>query len=209
MTVAERARKRQASRISNLKEGDANTRYFHTQVNSRRRNFCIHRLKHNNGWIVNHQHKKTIIQNHFGAQRNSNINWSNIPVPDCDLDDIAGDFSEEEVKGAIFGSASEKALGLDGFTGAFYKACWDIVKPEIMHVIHSFHTLRIAHLHWINSANIALIPKKDGAEDISDYRPISLIHAIAKYIAKMMAARLTPHMESLVSNAQSAFIKKI
>jgi hypothetical protein len=37
-----------------------------------------------------------------GARRNSNINWSNIPVPDCDLDDIAGDFSEEEFKGAIF-----------------------------------------------------------------------------------------------------------
>jgi hypothetical protein len=107
----------------------------------------------------------------------------------------------------FFGSASDKAPGPNGFTGAFYKACWGIVKPEIMHVLHSFHTLRAAHLHWINSANIALIPKKDGAEDISDYRPISLIHAIAKYIAKMMAARLAPHMDSLVSNAQSAFIK--
>jgi capsule polysaccharide modification protein KpsS len=44
--------------------------------------------------------------------------------------------------------------------------------------------------------------RKDGAEDILDFRPISLIHSIAKYIAKMMASRLSPHMGSLVSNAQ-------
>ena len=42
---------------------------------------------------------------------------------------------------------------------------------------------------------------------MSDFRPISLIHAIAKLISKMMAARLAPHMRKLVSNAQSAFIK--
>jgi hypothetical protein len=42
--------------------------------------------------------------------------------------------------------------------------------------------------------NIALFPKKEGAEAISDYRPISLIHAITKIIAKMLALRLGPFM---------------
>lgn len=40
------------------------------------------------------------------------------------------------------------------------------------------------------------------------YRPISLIHGIAKIIAKVLSLRLAPHMDALVSNAQSAFIKK-
>jgi hypothetical protein len=52
------------------------------------------------------------------------------------------------------------------------------------------------------------LPKKDGAEEISDFRPISLIHGIAKIISKMLALRLGPFMNELVSNAQSAFIKK-
>ncbi|KAK1685714.1 hypothetical protein QYE76_046562 [Lolium multiflorum] len=52
------------------------------------------------------------------------------------------------------------------------------------------------------------VPERDGAEDILDYRPISLIHAIAKIIAKVFALRLSPLMNDLVSNAQSAFIKK-
>jgi retron-type reverse transcriptase len=77
-----------------------------------------------------------------------------------------------------------------------------------MAVINQFSSLHVHNLHWLNSANIALIPKKDGAEDIFDFRPISLIHAIAKFIYKMMASRLAPHMDNLVSNAQSAFRKK-
>jgi hypothetical protein len=44
--------------------------------------------------------------------------------------------------------------------------------------------------------------------NVSNFRPTSFIHAIAKLIAKMMAARLAPHMNKLVSNAQSTFIKK-
>jgi len=53
-----------------------------------------------------------------------------------------------------------------------------------------------------------LIPKKDGAEAITDFRPISLIHSFAKIIAKVLALRLAPHMSSIVSPTQSAFIKR-
>jgi hypothetical protein len=48
---------------------------------------------------------------------------------------------------------------------------------------------------------------KEGAESISDFRPISLIHAVAKIITKAMAIRLAPSMQSLIAPSQSAFIK--
>ena len=70
-----------------------------------------------------------------------------------------------------------------------------------MRVVSSFANLRTTGLHWLNTANVVLLPKKEGAEDISDYRPISLIHAIAKIIAKILAIRLAPHMHKLISNA--------
>ena len=60
----------------------------------------------------------------------------------------------------------------------------------------------------MNSANIVLLPKKEDALQITDYRPISLIHSFAKIFSKLLANRLAPLLHSLVSNCQSAFIKK-
>ena len=140
--------------------------------------------------------------------RTSDINWSIIPQPLCDFSHLGDDFTEGEIKGAVFGSASDKAPGPDGFTGAFFKSCWDIIKADLVAVVNQFSTLHTANLHWLNSANIALIPKKEGAEEITDFRPISLIHAVGKIISKLMATRLAPLMNDVVSHAQSAFIKK-
>uniref|UniRef100_A0A453I1L4 Reverse transcriptase domain-containing protein n=1 Tax=Aegilops tauschii subsp. strangulata TaxID=200361 RepID=A0A453I1L4_AEGTS len=104
--------------------------------------------------------------------------------------------------------AWHKAPGPDGFTGTFFKKCWGIIKHSVMRVIQRFDSLHTSNLQWLNSANVVLLPKKEGAEGISDYRPISLVHAIAKIIAKVLSLRLAPHMNDLVSNAQSAFIKR-
>uniref|UniRef100_A0A453D7X5 Reverse transcriptase domain-containing protein n=1 Tax=Aegilops tauschii subsp. strangulata TaxID=200361 RepID=A0A453D7X5_AEGTS len=103
---------------------------------------------------------------------------------------------------------SDKAPGPEGFTGLFFKRCWGVIMHTVMRVVQRFDSLHIDELHWLNSANVVLLPKKDGAEGISDYRPISLIHSIAKIIAKVLSLRLAPLMDGLVSNAQSAFIKR-
>jgi hypothetical protein len=65
LAVVERARKRQCARIANIKEGDANTKFFHLRVNARRRKNHIHRLKKNNGWVTGHEEKDEIIFEHF------------------------------------------------------------------------------------------------------------------------------------------------
>lgn len=77
-----------------------------------------------------------------------------------------------------------------------------------MRVIHLFSYLQYENFQCLNSANIALLPKKDGTEEIIDFRRISLIRALAKVLAKVLATHLAPFMCNLVSNAQSAFIKK-
>jgi hypothetical protein len=42
---------------------------------------------------------------------------------------------------------------------------------------------------------------------VGDFRPISLIHSFIKLISKILALRLQPHMNAIVSTCQSAFIK--
>jgi len=60
----------------------------------------------------------------------------------------------------------------------------------------------------LNTANIILLPKKRDALRVTDFRPISLIHSIAKIFAKLLANRLALLLDSLVSKCQSAFIKR-
>jgi mannosylglycoprotein endo-beta-mannosidase len=143
-----------------------------------------------------------------GDARTLDLNSNAVHFEETNLDCMGDHFTEEEVWNAINQMPCDKAPGPDGFTGIFFKKCWNIIKSDVMRVIQCFDELHVQDFHWLNSANIALLPKKEGAEEITDFRPISLIHAIAKLIAKMLALLLEPFMNDLVSKAQSAFIKK-
>lgn len=62
-------------------------------------------------------------------------------------------------------------------------------------------------MYLLNSAMIALLPKHNGANKPQDFRPTSLIHCFAKIIAKILAIRLQPFMNTLISQCHNAFIK--
>lgn len=117
-------------------------------------------------------------------------------------------FTQTELDNVIKELPSEKAPGLDGFTGSFYKQCWTIIRDDVLAAMVCFHELRTGPLEKLNSANIVLIPKIDVPEHIKDFRPISLIHSFGKLITKTLALRLSRHISSLVSHSQSAFIKR-
>jgi hypothetical protein len=213
LAALERSRKRQASRIRYLRDGDANTKFFHLRVNARKRKNHIARLKHNSGWAVSHEDKAGLIFDHFSRSlgwpppRSLDFNWEVLDPPNHSLEDLGLPFSEDEVKAALEDMPADKAPGPDGFSIAFFQSCWDVVKNDLMAVINAFSELSASSFHIVNTANVVLLPKKDGAEAISDFRPISLIHAVPKIIAKAMARRLSPKMNDIVSRSQSAFIK--
>ena len=163
---------------------------------------------------MEHSRKEKIIHDHFsrvmgiGSTPTADFNWDELNIQPLDLHELDNEITEDEVWEAIKEMPGDKAPGPDGFTGLFFKRCWSYIKHDIMRVISCFGALRTNNLQWLNSANVVLLPKKDGAEGISDYRPICLIHAVAKIIAKVLSLRLALHMGALVSHAQSAFIKK-
>jgi len=200
----EKARKKQCSRISYLREGDANTKFFRLKVNSRKRKNFIQRLRNGNGWAISHEAKQEIIHDHFSnlmstpPQPTRDFNWDHLSFPQLDLEPLAAAFTEDEILHAIKQMPQDKAPGPDGFTGLFYKSCWPIIKNKVMAAVNSFHNLRCSNLNLVNKANIVLIPKKDGADRVHDYRPISLIHGVAKIINMALAIRLAPYMSSLI-----------
>jgi exonuclease III len=138
LAVVERARRKQSACIANIREGDANTKFFHLRVNARRSKNHIHRIKHNNGWVTDHGAKEQIIQNNFSSvmgRANTctiDFNWESIHFDEPNLLSLGAPFTEEEVLRAITRMPSDKAPGPDGFTGAFFKKCWGTIKNDIM-----------------------------------------------------------------------------
>jgi hypothetical protein len=53
-----------------------------------------------------------------------------------------------------------------------------------------------------------LLPKKDQAKSVGDFRLISLVHSFAKIFSKVLASRLAPCLPEMVSSNQGAFVKK-
>ena len=58
----------------------------------------------------------------------------------------------------------------------------------------------------LNATFIALIPKKNGASNIRDFRPISLVGSVYKILAKVLANRLKEVLDQLISESQNNFV---
>jgi hypothetical protein len=115
------------------------------------------------------------------------------------------EFEEMEVWEVVKAMNGDKASGPDGFSMAFYQACWVVLKEDIMKVLHEFHASGKFE-RSLNATFLALIPKIPGAINPKDFRPISLVGSIYKIIAKILANRLKTVLEKIISKLQNAFI---
>lgn len=98
------------------------------------------------------------------------------------------EFEEEEVFSCLKMWAMDKAPCPDGFTMGFYIKCWDVVKRDIMETFKNFHSQGVFEKSS-NATYIALIPK-NGAKELRDFRPISLISSVYKLLSKVLTERL-------------------
>jgi len=81
------------------------------------------------------------------------------------------EFEEDEIWGVIRNFKGDKAPALDGFTIAFFQKCWKILKTDIIAVLKEFQTSE-KFKKSLNATFVSPIPKKAGAVDIKDFRPI-------------------------------------
>jgi len=163
------------SRISWLRDGDANTKLFHLHARHRKRKNFIGKIVAGEQICTSHEDKAAAIddfyENLLGScpDREYSINLNELQIVAHDLADLELPFSEEEVWNTIKILPSDKAPGPDGFTGRFYKACWPIIKEDIMLAVLAVWNRKFVNLGVLNSAYITLLPKKDGADQPKDF----------------------------------------
>ena len=96
---------------------------------------------------------------------------------------------EDEVLGALLGCSGDKSPGPNGFSMAFWQFSWDFVKGDVMSFLRELYEYG-KFFKILNANFLVLIPKKAGAEDLRDFRPISLLGSLYKWLAKVLANRL-------------------
>ena len=203
---------RQKSHSLWLREGDKNTRFFHRIANSHRRHNTIERIAVNGEVFTDPADINLKIvefyQNLFSETGGQRPLLDNLPfsgIDEADRANLDSQFSEEEVFGAVSSMCGDKAPRPDGFSIAFFQSCWSIIKADLLQVFRHFHTYG-TFVKSLNATFLALIPKRPGALDIKEFRPISLVSGVYKIISKVLANWLKNVMDKIVSDSQNAFV---
>ncbi|KAJ0433652.1 putative RNA-directed DNA polymerase [Helianthus annuus] len=202
----------QKSRCKWAKDGDDNTRYFHGLINKRKATNSIPGLLINGIWETKASKVKKEVHRFFKMKyiedmvcRPTLQGQGLKRLAEVDVDMLMSQFSEIEVKEAVFGCGDDKAPGPDGFNFKFIKNFWSIFSADCMNIMNEFYeTGSISR--GVGSSFITLIPKNSAPSGLGDYRPINLIGVTSKVISKVLANRLRKVVGSITSETQSAFL---
>ncbi|GJY49138.1 putative RNA-directed DNA polymerase, eukaryota, reverse transcriptase zinc-binding domain protein [Tanacetum coccineum] len=113
--------------------------------------------------------------------------------------------SDIEIKNVMFSMGNKKSPWPDGFTAAFFKDAWDIVRNDVILAVREFF-INGKLLKELNHTIIALIPKVAAPTRVNDFCHISCCNVLFKCISKIIANRIKSSLKGLISPNQSAFV---
>ena len=118
------------------------------------------------------------------------------------------DLSEREIETAISQMAKGKAPGPDGLSIELYTHCWPIVKDEVVSMLREMFFTETIHPQ-IKTGYLTQIYKKGQKNEITNYRPISLLNYDLKILTKCLTNRIKTIIPDLTQEHQYAKLGKI
>jgi hypothetical protein len=203
----------QRSRAWWLKEGDANTSYFHKCLKAR--GSCNFIRSHQVGdvWVDSpaliRQAMVEFFKQQFCVVKRLRPFLDGVVFPSLSVEansSLISLFGLEEIEEVVSECDGNKSPGPDGFNFNFVKKFWSLMKNEVRILFDQFHG-NGSLPSGFSSYFVALIPKVCSPLSLGDFRPISLLGCLYKLLAKVLAKRLAMVMDSLVASTQSAFLK--
>ncbi|XP_026420069.1 uncharacterized protein LOC113316052 [Papaver somniferum] len=132
------------SRKQWLAEGSSNSSFFHNSIRIMRSNNTISELVDSNGvTLSDYDNLRDHIVHYYedkfnGQELDLDEDLFNFEHPSISVEEIfAMDKipSSEEIKQVVFDLGSDSASGPDGFSGCFYRHCWDIIQEDLINAI--------------------------------------------------------------------------
>jgi mannosylglycoprotein endo-beta-mannosidase len=200
----ERTIVRQHAHVHLLREGDAAMQFFRIKAAKRKRRNHIYRLQVGDS-IKTEQGGLEDLATAFFTEllgrpqpRAHELALEAMGLAPVDLSSLDAQFSEEEIWATVKSLALNKSPGPYSFMWDFFRCCWGTIKVDVVVVVRSVFLGTDQHFEHLNTALLTLLPKVEGAVELKQFRPISLVHSFAKLVAKLLAMRLAPRMPELV-----------
>eukprot|EP00253_Pinus_taeda_P021713 PITA_21713 len=205
------------SRALWLKEGDRNSKFFHSFANARWKSISIWNIRDSGGNLLSSQEEiakeaTSFFQNQYKRGHSSlhDMFWAAESVPTMfdpqAYEDFIKPVSEDELLSAMKAFKKDRSPGSDGWPIEFFIHFYDLFKRDLLRMVEA--SRMSGHIHSsLSSTFIALIPKKKESASLHDFRPISLCNSLFKIISKIIAVRLKPALNHFISRDQHAFLK--
>lgn len=204
---------KQKSRVTWLKNGDANNKFFFNSCKDRWNTNKIFSLEDNEGHTISSHRNISEIAvayytNLFGRTSNVNIFPDDLILPQLSVNqqmELSRPFTADDIWQTIKSMPRNKSPGPDGLTVEFFMAAWNIIGADVVKgILYFFQTLILPRA--VSAASLVLVPKIYPTKDMADFRPIACCNVLYKCITKMLASRLKPMLADIISPSQSAFV---
>jgi ribonuclease HI len=101
------------------------------------------------------------------------------------------DFTVEETRNAVASMNKKKAPGEDGITGEVYKSAFEILPRYITAMYNGCLRRGVFPKRWKTAKLIPIVkPGKENSDEVSKYRPISLLNTGGKILEKLLINRI-------------------
>ncbi|MEW8545253.1 MAG: reverse transcriptase family protein, partial [Candidatus Thiodiazotropha sp.] len=129
--------------------------------------------------------------------------------PSISNDQLDADFTEEELRRAIFTQKDNKASGIDCISTEILKASFDFISPFLLSLYNRLFASGEYPRSW-GEGIITPIFKKGNVNDAANYRGITLINVLAKVYSQLLLNRLTKwtEMYDKITKSQFGFQKR-
>jgi exonuclease III len=131
---------KQRAHVQWMKNGDRNTKYFHSAASERRKINRIKKLRREDGSVVEDEGAmKDVVTNYFvnlfssnaGTRVDELLDHIDPRVTPAMNELLCKEFNAQEVKEALDSIGDLKAPGIDGMPSIFYKKSWELVGEKV------------------------------------------------------------------------------
>jgi hypothetical protein len=137
--------------------------FFHQQARYRKKKNFIAKLQVADQILVTQKDKQEAVMSFYenlvgsAEEREYTINLAALGFQQPDLSSLDVPFTEEEVWAIVKDLPMDKTPRPDGFTGGFYKTCWNFVKGDILAALTDIRSKPISTFRLHDTAFITLL----------------------------------------------------